>query len=128
MKKDINLIWLMIGFVIYITMVKACKGESLFTMDKAAHFGLSYVLSDSVGTLFANGLERPQARLVGVGTSIVFGVGKELTDKRFSYADLTADITGALTPLLFHKWFYRKGDKSWRKEPKPNKFWVEEGQ
>ncbi|MEQ1882415.1 MAG: hypothetical protein ABL878_15760 [Burkholderiales bacterium] len=58
--------------------------------DKQKHFGVSTTLGFSTRTVF------PQEPWKAVGLSIMPGVLKELSDKRFSGKDLAADFAGAM--------------------------------
>lgn len=57
--------------------------------DKAAHFGVSYVLTDQLMRMGA----RPEQ---AVGATIFVGWLKEVVDRRFDPYDLAADAAGAL--------------------------------
>lgn len=57
--------------------------------DKAAHFGVSYVLTDQLMRMGA----RPEQ---AIGATIFVGWLKEVVDQRFDPYDLAADAAGAL--------------------------------
>jgi uncharacterized protein YfiM (DUF2279 family) len=58
--------------------------------DKPLHFGVSATLGLSARTVF------PKEPWKAVGVSIMPGVLKELSDRRFSGKDLAADFAGAI--------------------------------
>jgi uncharacterized protein YfiM (DUF2279 family) len=58
--------------------------------DKPLHFGLSATLGLSARTIF------PQEPWKAVGVSMMPGMLKELSDRRFSKKDLAADFAGAM--------------------------------
>ena len=58
-------------------------------VDKAAHFGVSYVVTDQ---LMRAGMRPEQA----VGVTLFGGWLKEVVDRQFDATDLAADAAGAL--------------------------------
>lgn len=73
-------------------MTSPVHAEGLPFTDKAAHFGVSYVLTDQLVRVGV----APDVALMGV---VGLGLAKELIDAQqgvFDFGDLSADIAGAL--------------------------------
>jgi hypothetical protein len=71
-----------------------------FGQDKVGHFVGSYAISLSTSVYMNEKVDAPE--LVGIGLAMAVGLGKELTDDKFSCGDLGADFLGALTGAIFH--------------------------
>ena len=74
-------------------LVMTAEPARAFTLpvpvDKAAHFGVSYVMTDQLIRL---GATREQALAV----TLVLGLFKEVTDRPFDPYDMAANVAGAL--------------------------------
>lgn len=86
--------------------------ESLFGLDKPRHFLLSaFIQSASFASIQAAGGSRHTAMLGAVSVTAVFGVGREIHDRRtkglFSFGDLVWDALGAGTAVAMLRHTYR---------------------
>ena len=86
--------------------------DSLFGLDKPKHFTLSaFIAAGSFGAFEAIGAGRHTAMVGAVSLTSLFGVGREIHDRRtkglFSFGDLLWDALGAGAGPIIARHTYR---------------------
>jgi len=83
------------------TKAQSTEGDELWTNDRKAHAGLSFVLGSAIGiSLRAADQKRWAAFITSFTLAVMFGVIKESTDEVFDKKDITANVIGATTGSL----------------------------
>lgn len=86
--------------------------DTVFGVDKPKHFLLSFFIqSSSFATIQATGADRRAAMDGALAITSLFGLGREIHDRRtkglFSFADLAWDAIGAGTAVVMLRHTYR---------------------
>lgn len=70
------------------------RAEGIVRVDLAAHFGVSYFLTDKALNILDPKKKDPGLRIAIVATVLLGGLGHELLGREFGWDDLGADALG----------------------------------